>query len=174
MCGDRRTKGTRCAVCCRPTEREKMERLIRKKLREIMMQKDLETVTCKEVTYCWSRGHRLSVCLSPPECSNLLLSPRQIRTELEMQTVCDLGEFKKFISNEMIVILGQMDSPTEVFEHVYLVGERCSWKLVHVCSFYWTEYEYHPQGSEWNASNLDELQASGSAAALWEHRRAFK
>ncbi|XP_037631152.1 protein phosphatase Slingshot homolog 2 isoform X1 [Sebastes umbrosus] len=90
-----------------PTERERTERLIKTRLREIMMQKDLENVTCKE-----------------------------IRTELEMQMVCNLREFKEFIDNEMIVILGQMDSPTEIFEHVYL-------------------------GSEWNASNLDELQNSG-------------
>ncbi|XP_061924050.1 protein phosphatase Slingshot homolog 2 isoform X1 [Entelurus aequoreus] len=90
-----------------PTERERTERLIKMRLREIMMQKDLENVTCKE-----------------------------IRTELEMQMVCNLREFKEFIDNEMIVILGQMDSPTEIFEHVYL-------------------------GSEWNASNLDELQNSG-------------
>nr|XP_057936721.1 protein phosphatase Slingshot homolog 2 isoform X2 [Doryrhamphus excisus] len=90
-----------------PTERERTERLIKMRLREIMMLKDLENVTCKE-----------------------------IRTELEMQMVCNLREFKEFIDNEMIVILGQMDSPTEIFEHVYL-------------------------GSEWNASNLEELQNSG-------------
>ncbi|XP_057694971.1 protein phosphatase Slingshot homolog 2 isoform X1 [Corythoichthys intestinalis] len=90
-----------------PTERERTERLIKMRLREIMMQKDLENVTCKE-----------------------------IRTELEMHMVCNLREFKEFIDNEMIVILGQMDSPTEIFEHVYL-------------------------GSEWNASNLEELQNSG-------------
>lgn len=35
--------------------------------------------------------------------------------------VCNLREFKEFIDNEMIVILGQMDSPTEIFEHVFLV-----------------------------------------------------
>lgn len=35
---------------------------------------------------------------------------------------CNLREFKEFIDNEMIVILGQMDSPTEIFEHVFLVG----------------------------------------------------
>lgn len=46
----------------------------------------------------------------------------QIRTELEMQMVCNLREFKEFIDNEMIVILGQMDSPTEIFDHVFLVG----------------------------------------------------
>ncbi|KAF6736133.1 phosphatase Slingshot-like protein 2 [Oryzias melastigma] len=90
-----------------PTERERTERLIKMRLREIMMQKDLENVTCKE-----------------------------IRTELEMQMVCNLREFKEFIDNEMIIILGQMDSPTEIFDHVFL-------------------------GSEWNASNLEELQSSG-------------
>ncbi|KAK5904491.1 hypothetical protein CesoFtcFv8_006048 [Champsocephalus esox] len=90
-----------------PTERERTERLIKTRLREIMMQKDLENVTCKE-----------------------------IRTELEMLMVCNLREFKEYIDNEMILILGQMDSPTEIFEHVYL-------------------------GSEWNASNLEELQNSG-------------
>uniref|UniRef100_A0A8C1UL27 protein-serine/threonine phosphatase n=1 Tax=Cyprinus carpio TaxID=7962 RepID=A0A8C1UL27_CYPCA len=90
-----------------PTERERTERLIKTRLREIMMQKDLENVTSKE-----------------------------IRTELEIQMVCNLREFKEFIDNEMIVILGQMDSPTEIFDHVYL-------------------------GSEWNASNLEELQNSG-------------
>ncbi|XP_063306089.1 protein phosphatase Slingshot homolog 2 isoform X2 [Pelobates fuscus] len=90
-----------------PTERERTERLIKIKLREIMMQKDLENITSK-----------------------------QIRTELEMQMVCNLREFKEFIDNEMIVILGQMDSPTEIFDHVFL-------------------------GSEWNASNLEDLQNRG-------------
>ncbi|XP_042354658.1 protein phosphatase Slingshot homolog 2b isoform X2 [Plectropomus leopardus] len=90
-----------------PTERELTERQIKSSLREIMMQKDLENVTCKE-----------------------------IRTELEMHMTCNLREFKEFIDNEMIVILGQMDSPTEIFDHVFL-------------------------GSEWNASNLEELQTSG-------------
>ncbi|KAM9729685.1 protein phosphatase Slingshot homolog 2b isoform 2-T2 [Menidia menidia] len=90
-----------------PTERELTERQIKTSLREIMTQKDLENVTCKE-----------------------------IRTELEMHMTCNLREFKEFIDNEMIVILGQMDSPTEIFDHVFL-------------------------GSEWNASNLEELQNSG-------------
>lgn len=70
-----------------------------------------------------------------------VFNPTQIRTELEMQMVCDLAEFKKFIGNEMIVILGQMDSPTEVFEHVYLVRESMFSvpELPHVWSFFWTE-----------------------------------
>ncbi|XP_023615295.1 protein phosphatase Slingshot homolog 2 isoform X7 [Myotis lucifugus] len=98
-----------------PTERERTERLIKTKLREIMMQKDLENITSKEYN---------------------MSSLFQIRTELEMQMVCNLREFKEFIDNEMIVILGQMDSPTQIFEHVFL-------------------------GSEWNASNLEDLQNRG-------------
>ncbi|XP_068600318.1 protein phosphatase Slingshot homolog 2b isoform X2 [Brachionichthys hirsutus] len=90
-----------------PTERELTERQIKTSLKEIMMQKDLENVTSKE-----------------------------IRTELEMHMTCNLRAFREFIDNEMIVILGQMDSPTEIFDHVFL-------------------------GSEWNASNLEELQNSG-------------
>lgn len=52
----------------------------------------------------------------------MFLLPTQIRTELEMQMVCNLREFKEFIDNEMIVILGQMDSPTQIFDHVFLVS----------------------------------------------------
>lgn len=58
--------------------------------------------------------HQTIYCL--PELS-------QIRTELEIQMVCNLREFKEFIDNEMIVILGQMDSPTEIFDHVFLVRQ---------------------------------------------------
>lgn len=48
----------------------------------------------------------------------------------------DLGEYKSFIDQEMLVILGQMDEPTKVFDHLLL-------------------------GSEWNASNYEELQKNG-------------
>lgn len=45
-----------------PTERERTERLIKMRLREIMMQKDLENVTCKEVSgsYVDERGEMYS------------------------------------------------------------------------------------------------------------------
>ncbi|GAB5579134.1 protein phosphatase Slingshot homolog 1 isoform X1 [Prionailurus iriomotensis] len=91
----------------KPTEGERTERLIRAKLRSIMMSQDLENVTSKE-----------------------------IRNELETQMNCNLKEFKEFIDNEMLLILGQMDKPSLIFDHLYL-------------------------GSEWNASNLEELQGSG-------------
>jgi len=99
------------------------------------MQKDLENITSKEVS---GEGAALEVLLCKLESSRLYAMkkgqnenfrwlpcvplPTQIRTELEMQMVCNLREFKEFIDNEMIVILGQMDSPTQIFDHVFLVS----------------------------------------------------
>ncbi|XP_037337204.1 protein phosphatase Slingshot homolog 1 isoform X1 [Pungitius pungitius] len=91
----------------KPSERERTGCLIKAKLRSIMTCQDLANVTCK-----------------------------QIRTELEQHMSCNLKEYKEFIDNEMLLILGQMDKATLIFDHVYL-------------------------GSEWNASNLEELQESG-------------
>nr|XP_040052622.1 protein phosphatase Slingshot homolog 1 isoform X2 [Gasterosteus aculeatus aculeatus] len=91
----------------KPSERERTGCLIKAKLRSIMACQDLANVTCK-----------------------------QIRTELEQHMSCNLKEYKEFIDNEMLLILGQMDKATLIFDHVYL-------------------------GSEWNASNLEELRESG-------------
>lgn len=94
-------------ISCRPRERLETEKIIRSKLKEIMMSVDLDEVTSK-----------------------------YIRSRLEEQLDMDLREFKPFIDQEMLVILGQMDAATEIFPHVYL-------------------------GSEWNASNLEELNKNG-------------
>ncbi|XP_057206958.1 protein phosphatase Slingshot homolog 1 isoform X2 [Triplophysa rosa] len=91
----------------KPTERERTECLIKTKLRSIMMCQDLENITSKE-----------------------------IRNELEQLMNRNLKEYKEFIDNEMLLILGQMDKATLIFDHLYL-------------------------GSEWNASNLEELQETG-------------
>ncbi|XP_060800477.1 uncharacterized protein LOC106139045 isoform X2 [Amyelois transitella] len=91
----------------KPREREETERVIRCTLKEIMMSVDIDEVTSKVI-----RG--------------------RLEEELDM----DLAEYKSFIDQEMLTILGQMDAPTEIFDHVYL-------------------------GSEWNASNLEELQRNG-------------
>ncbi|KAM4032634.1 protein phosphatase Slingshot homolog 3 isoform 2-T2 [Anomaloglossus baeobatrachus] len=85
-------------------EREETERIIRRKLRDILRESDLENITSKEV-----------------------------RTALEQHTRCVLQDYTEFIDNEMIMILAQMDRPSEIFPYLYL-------------------------GSEWNASNLEELQ----------------
>ncbi|KAG8455701.1 hypothetical protein GDO86_001769 [Hymenochirus boettgeri] len=91
----------------KPSEGERTEMVIKATLKSIMMTKDLENVTCKE-----------------------------IRNELEKKLSCNLKEYKEYIDNEMLVILGQMDKASLIFDHLYL-------------------------GSEWNASNLEELQATG-------------
>lgn len=95
------------SIRTKPTERDETEKVIRTTLKEIMMSVDLDEVTSKD-----------------------------IRNRLEIELDMDLGEFKSFIDQEMLKILGQMDAPTEIFEHVYL-------------------------GSEWNASNYEELQRNG-------------
>lgn len=64
------------------------------------------------------------------------VTSKHIRTRLEELLDMDLGEYKPFIDQEMLVILGQMDEATEIFPHVFL-------------------------GSEWNASNLEELNKNG-------------
>ncbi|XP_060602049.1 protein phosphatase Slingshot homolog 1-like isoform X2 [Ruditapes philippinarum] len=80
---------------------------IRLELKNVMMTVDLEEVTC-------------------------LFLRRSIEEKLGM----DLKKYKSFIDTEMMEILGQMDKPSKILDHLYL-------------------------GSEWNASNLDELQANG-------------
>lgn len=47
-----------------------------------------------------------------------------------------LAEFKGYFDEEVMRILGQMDEPSEILDFLYL-------------------------GSEWNASNLEELQGKG-------------
>lgn len=70
----------------------------------------------------------------------------QIRTELEMNMTCNLREFKGFIDKEMIVILGQMDSPTEIFEHVFLVGVFHSSAIYSTFSSRHSELYEHKRG----------------------------
>lgn len=47
-----------------------------------------------------------------------------------------LIEFKSYFDEEVMRILGQMDEPSKILDYLYL-------------------------GSEWNASNLDELNSKG-------------
>ena len=65
----------------------------------------------------------------------------QLRERLEEEMRMDLSKYKAFIDEEMLLILGQLDSPSQVFDFLYL-------------------------GSEWNASNLEELKKNGFDAHL--------
>jgi len=86
---------------------ETMKTIIKSKLREIMKTVDLDDITSKTI--------RL-----------------RLETELEQK----LDDFKSFIDEEILLILGQMDPASEIFDFMFL-------------------------GSEWNASNLEELNSNG-------------
>ena len=60
----------------------------------------------------------------------------KLRERLEEDMGMNLQDHKQFIGEEMVIILQQMDSPSHIFDFLYL-------------------------GSEWNASNFDELQKNG-------------
>lgn len=89
------------------SEQRATQDLIRAKLKEIMTSVDLDEVTSK-----------------------------YIRTRLEHELDRNLSEYKSFIDEEMLIILGQMDTATPIFDYLFL-------------------------GSEWNASNLEELKMKG-------------
>jgi len=88
-------------------DQETKKCLIKSKLREIMKQVDLDSITSKT-----------------------------IRNSLEQELAQNLNQYKAFIDEEILVILGQMDPASRIFDFLYL-------------------------GSEWNASNLEELNSNG-------------
>ena len=88
------------------TDIETLKTVIRSKLREIMKTVDLDTITSKS-----------------------------IRTSLESEMNQNLTEFKSMIDEEMLLVFGQMDPASRIFDFLYL-------------------------GSEWNANNLEELTAN--------------
>ncbi|GMR44141.1 hypothetical protein PMAYCL1PPCAC_14336 [Pristionchus mayeri] len=64
------------------------------------------------------------------------VTTRDIKHQLAAATpAIDVDQHKEFVDREMLVILGQLEKPSRIFPYLYL-------------------------GSEWNASNWDELQAN--------------
>jgi len=88
-------------------DQETKKTLMKAKLREIMKTVDLDNITSKK-----------------------------IRVRLEQELNQNLDHLKAFIDEEILLILGQMDPASAVFDFLYL-------------------------GSEWNASNLEELNSNG-------------
>lgn len=64
------------------------------------------------------------------------VTSKEIRKKVEEQLRMDLSDHKSFIDEEILTILGQMDGASRIFDDVFL-------------------------GSEWNASNLEELERNG-------------
>ncbi|PIK60284.1 hypothetical protein BSL78_02780 [Apostichopus japonicus] len=90
-----------------PTERELTERYIWVKLKEIMTQVDLDSIT-----------------------------GRYLRLRLEEEMGRNLMEYRSAIDKQAMSVLGQMDSATKILDFLYL-------------------------GSEWNASNFEEMDKIG-------------
>eukprot|EP00123_Amoebidium_parasiticum_P001703 comp12865_c0_seq1/m.8041 comp12865_c0_seq1/g.8041 ORF comp12865_c0_seq1/g.8041 comp12865_c0_seq1/m.8041 type:complete len:572 (-) comp12865_c0_seq1:108-1823(-) len=82
------------------------EKELEKALRKVMSSMDLDNLTCA-----------------------------QVRRELERRFKQDLTPWKKFIDAKMMVVLGQMEASSEIFENFLYLG------------------------TEWNASNRDELDS---------------
>ena len=57
----------------------------------------------------------------------------KVRERLEHSMSLDMREYRALINEEMLLVMRQMDSASKILSYLYL-------------------------GSEWNASNLDELQ----------------
>ncbi|CAF3600618.1 unnamed protein product, partial [Rotaria sp. Silwood2] len=64
-----------------------------------------------------------------------------LHEQLENAFEMSLSSFKQYIDDEMLQILAQMDKPTMILPHLYL-------------------------GSEWNASNFDELKSNNIGYVL--------
>ncbi|XP_056899877.1 protein phosphatase Slingshot homolog 3 isoform X1 [Takifugu flavidus] len=79
------------------------EKLIKKHMTDIMSTEDLDNLTC-----------------------------RMVYDALQERIGFDMKPFKKYIDNEILVTIAQMDKPSKIFDYLYL-------------------------GSEWNAANLEEL-----------------
>lgn len=74
------------------------------------------------------------------------VTSKEIRSELEAQLGRDLSDYKSFIDKEMIRIMGQLEEPSKILDYLYL-------------------------GSEWNASNFEELKGKGF---VWIKSLIFK
>ncbi|CAF3377208.1 unnamed protein product [Rotaria socialis] len=94
------------------SDEETLHAKIHVKLKEIMLQVDLDEVTSKF-----------------------------LREQLENAFQMSLSPYKQYIDDVMLQILAQMDKPTMILPHLYL-------------------------GSEWNASNFEELKANNIGYVL--------
>lgn len=96
---------------------EPTERAVRALLRDVLTSADLESITSKEVSAGGDEGGTQGSHHHPSP-----LGGCQVRTELERRMGHSLEQHKDFIDNEMLLVLAQMDRPSHVFPHIYLVG----------------------------------------------------
>lgn len=99
-------------VSCESKESCQLKVSIRRKLQEILVNVDLDTVTSREIR------DRLE---------------DKLKMNIQQSLGLSLSQYKQFIDEETILAMRQMDSPSQILDFLYL-------------------------GSEWNASNFEELK----------------
>lgn len=103
-------------------DRLSKEVLIKKQLRDIMSHADLGNLTSRMVRPNTGRG-----TVEPNGfCGRVWLGfapPLQVLDDLTSRVDFDLKPYKKYIDNEILVTLAQMDRPSKIFDYLYLVGE---------------------------------------------------
>ena len=50
------------------------------------------------------------------------VTSRQLRLQLEEEMKLDLKEYRGFLDQQMLRILGQMERPSEIYPYLYLVS----------------------------------------------------
>lgn len=61
------------------------------------------------------------------------VTSKQLRMQLEKEVSMELSEYKGFLDQEMLRILGQMERPSEIFDYLYLVSSV--YACVCMCTF---------------------------------------
>ena len=61
------------------------------------------------------------------------VSSKQIRQHLEEDMEMDLNEFRSFIDQTIMVILGQMEKPSMIKDYLYLVSDLILWAWFSLC-----------------------------------------
>lgn len=77
----------------RGESKQTLERQLVQKLRDVMLHVDLEEVTSK-----------------------------QLRLQLEEEMKMDLKDYRGYLDQQMLRILGQMERPSRILDYLYLVG----------------------------------------------------
>ncbi len=90
----------------RTEDRKSTEKLLVYKLREVMLDSDLEEVTSK-----------------------------QLRLSLEKEMKLDLKEYRGFLDRNMLRILGQMEKPSQIHDYLYLVRTFSELFCVHIYTY---------------------------------------
>ena len=61
------------------------------------------------------------------------VTSKQLRLQLEREMSMDLKEYRGYLDEQMLRILGQMERPSEIIDYLYLVSCVCMCVCVRVC-----------------------------------------